>query len=1566
LGPTANQFTNGTLDAPPNNNSYNDTNGSRHSELSLCTKYQLCTLGRCLHAHSLGDFCIIGPKGVGKSFLSKAFAELAGYSRDYTTLICLYKDMTTRDLFEGRRTKANGDTYWELSPLLMLALKGGLAILDGVEQIHPATLASLQRLVNDREVSLASGKRFMSVNRCAKLLARLKSDANVKPSEKNLNWLKINHNVYAIHSSFRIVALARPPLGNRGLERGSWMTAENCTIFPFVWVRPLLFKEESRVIKSRAPNVSDEDVATLVQLAQTARSPENEGDEIISSIAESLSTRQLIRLCKQREATNNANSATISLYRGVQRLCLSRFMPSVVRATLEQLLQDHNITSTSDLSSSGDDLNKDGGMIIRTVVNSEGDDFLHIGPVRKKLDKVSKAPLLVPHLLFYENPRQTKTLMDMLNDFNVGEHLLLIGNQGVGKNKLADYFLKLMRLPREYIQLHRDTTVSQLTTQPSVVDGQLLFADSPLVRAAKEGYVLVVDEADKAPTHVTALLKGLAEDREMMLGDGRRIREMPEEESNSGTTKDVRLHPDFRMIVLANRPGYPFLGNDFFKVVGSVFSTFAIDNPDGASELNLLRNYAGGVPDAVLRKLVAAFTELRQYTEEGTLSYPYSTRELVNAVRHLDKFPKDGISSVLRNIFDFDKFSNEERDILVNAFRRQGIVLDTESNMEITLGVVSVLPEPIHTETWLVGDIRSSDQSSSSKNNSVVTLVTQNIELNHEASELGGMGMGALIVDQFSRYDLRADSFGEAEYRFQVTGRGNIAGTCVLESGRIFVVRHHIGEVDLQLVDLTTDTTRTIQSSFSCPPMKGRGIFRPMPPKITVLPLTGERVLIHNPREHGVSVVDAHTGQCRHYVIPFSKGGIVPTGQRNQPSSYSRVLISGSLNEELFAVYCSGRTELFFVHVDDGTSRFDKNQGDRLFSIQVPFPIFSIKAVSRELWLIQSGTKGSTYHVLQFGPRVLRTRLCSIKRDPTSMEDGLISQLRWLSTSANRIDGSRSVPSGMNDRLFRHLHSNGTYGQLVPGLGAALGAMRGGRVPIFTYLREDYQHKNNSSSSSKNSSTPSTSRPVPSSIVFLKHSRQLVTCTEMNGGTNASVEVVSVREGVVRRVIVPINEPLPETVPGASGSGSNPLDDSRSQNLGFSKFTDNGWKSLTSKPSRATFVNELKDGRLLFNDFCGNYYVLEVRTEEIMGSLEDWANMVGSGRGAEGDIGNLDVGMIVDGEEVGVGSGDGDENGDGDGDGKGDGDGDGEGNGEGNGKGKGKGDGEGQGEGNGKGGGSNTGQRKGNLGANGDLPDPMLEYEMMQQEVQDNLDKERKSGRNEDGMTPEVEAQVKAAKAEAWRRLLEKIDMDEADLLKYEAYRKRVVTEIRQLRVVLESLEARKNERTWLRNKDAGDLDDRRLIDGLTGSRNIYKARGEQPPDMGSFQELPKRIHFLFDLSMSMSRYAMDGRLQRSLEAATMVMESFRGFDHKYKYKIGGHSGDSEKLVFVEEGKPPANDRERLQVIRKMHAHSDLCDSGDNTLTSVRYAVREIVKQDADEHAVFLLSDANLVRSFNI
>lgn len=67
-------------------------------------------------------------------------------------------------------------------------------------------------------------------------------------------------------------------------------------------------------------------------------------------------------------------------------------------------------------------------------------------------------------------------------DFLIGYHLLLVGNQGVGKNKIADRLLQLMNRPREYIQLHRDTTVQTLTLQPTVRDGIVVYEDSPLVK----------------------------------------------------------------------------------------------------------------------------------------------------------------------------------------------------------------------------------------------------------------------------------------------------------------------------------------------------------------------------------------------------------------------------------------------------------------------------------------------------------------------------------------------------------------------------------------------------------------------------------------------------------------------------------------------------------------------------------------------------------------------------------------------------------------------------------------------------------------------------------------------------------------------------------------------------------------------------------------------------------------------------------------------------------------------------------------------------------------------------
>lgn len=109
---------------------------------------------------------------------------------------------------------------------------------------------------------------------------------------------------------------------------------------------------------------------------------------------------------------------------------------------------------------------------------------------------------------------------------------------------------QLLRRPREYIQLHRDTTVTQLMFTTSLDNGLIHYTDSPLLRAIKYGRLIIIDEADKAPEHVVAIFRSLAGQGEMSLSDGRRVRRSFEREG------DIVVHPNFRLVLLANRPGY--------------------------------------------------------------------------------------------------------------------------------------------------------------------------------------------------------------------------------------------------------------------------------------------------------------------------------------------------------------------------------------------------------------------------------------------------------------------------------------------------------------------------------------------------------------------------------------------------------------------------------------------------------------------------------------------------------------------------------------------------------------------------------------------------------------------------------------------------------------------------------------------------------------------------------------------------------------------------------------------------------------------------------------------------
>jgi len=87
----------------------------------------------------------------------------------------------------------------------------------------------------------------------------------------------------------------------------------------------------------------------------------------------------------------------------------------------------------------------------------------------------------------------------------------------------------------------------------------------------------------------------------------------------------------------------------------------------------MLKQYGPNVSEDVMRRLVKTFSELRTMADEGQIQYPYSTREVVNIVKHLEKFPDDGLGSVVRNVFDFDSYSKEVKDSLTDVLHKHGM-----------------------------------------------------------------------------------------------------------------------------------------------------------------------------------------------------------------------------------------------------------------------------------------------------------------------------------------------------------------------------------------------------------------------------------------------------------------------------------------------------------------------------------------------------------------------------------------------------------------------------------------------------------------------------------------------------------------------------------------------------------------------------------------------------------------------------------------------------------------------------------------------------------------------------
>lgn len=86
----------------------------------------------------------------------------------------------------------------------------------------------------------------------------------------------------------------------------------------------------------------------------------------------------------------------------------------------------------------------------------------------------------------------------------------------------------------------------------------------------------------------------------------------------------------------------------------------------------------------------------------------------------------------------------------------------------------------------------------------------------------------------------------------------------------------------------------------------------------------------------------------------------------------------------------------------------------------------------------------------------------------------------------------------------------------------------------------------------------------------------------------------------------------------------------------------------------------------------------------------------------------------------------------------------------------------------------------------------------------------------------------------------------------YQSFVSPIQKYIAQLRSILTAMELRSSERGWLKRQSHGEIDDSRIINGVTGDKDIYKRRGKM---VDAPLQKKKRIRFVLDCSGSMYRF---------------------------------------------------------------------------------------------------------------
>lgn len=161
--------------------------------------------------------------------------------------------------------------------------------------------------------------------------------------------------------------------------------------------------------------------------------------------------------------------------------------------------------------------------------NNKIEDFIE----NYELDEKYKNRIPNPHF-FYSGD---EILREATSAILAGKNILLVGDKSTGKNVLAENLAYLFKRPLWNLSFHINIDSSVLIGDDTLKNGNVIFREGPITKAANCGGFVVLDEINMAKNEAMAVLHSIL--------DYRRIIDIPGYDI-------IKLHPATRFIATMN------------------------------------------------------------------------------------------------------------------------------------------------------------------------------------------------------------------------------------------------------------------------------------------------------------------------------------------------------------------------------------------------------------------------------------------------------------------------------------------------------------------------------------------------------------------------------------------------------------------------------------------------------------------------------------------------------------------------------------------------------------------------------------------------------------------------------------------------------------------------------------------------------------------------------------------------------------------------------------------------------------------------------------------------------